>query len=152
MNAIEEALAKAAEKEKYKKEMENRIKELFGEKEVVVVTSPGAVSHPEEEATEESVDAAQEEYNAKDPLEEAIERAIFSVGEIKIFADYNRAGECRREAEELLVILNDLKQKWDEQNAIMDALSGKTPTKIDPSYMDEEFRAKGYYLPIDEDE
>ena len=57
------------------------------------------------------------------PLEQAMNRAIFSLGEIILYADYNRPQEAAREAKEALEVITEIKKKYDEQNAIMEALT-----------------------------
>lgn len=59
---------------------------------------------------------------AKDPLEEAVQAAIYSLEEIRVYAAYGRTAECEREATEALKKIVTLHTKWSEQNAIMDAL------------------------------
>jgi len=70
-----------------------------------------------------SEESAEEVVEPQPPLEAAIERALFSLNEIYIFAEYGRTAEAAREAKEALDVITALKQKWDEQNAIMEALS-----------------------------
>lgn len=62
------------------------------------------------------------EATAKDPLEEAVQAAIYSLEEIRLYATYGRTSECEREATEALEKIVTLHTKWSEQNAIMDAL------------------------------
>jgi len=57
-------------------------------------------------------------------LREALEKAMFVLGEIEIYGAYGRADQCRSEATEVLTILRAAKFKYDEQQKIMDALTG----------------------------
>ena len=57
------------------------------------------------------------------PLEQAMNRAIFSLGEILLYSGYGRPQEAAREAKEALEVISEIKKKYDEQNAIMEALS-----------------------------
>jgi hypothetical protein len=59
---------------------------------------------------------------AKEPLEEAVQAAIYSLEEIRLYASYGRTSECEREATEALEKIVVLHTKWSERNAIMDAL------------------------------
>jgi len=77
-------------------------------KEILNQTEPGEVERPEDGVP---------------PLEQALHRALFSLNEIAIFAEYGRSAEAGREAKEALEVLTAIKQKYDEQNAIMDALT-----------------------------
>jgi len=62
---------------------------------------------------------------ARPPLEEAIDLAIFTLGEIALYATYGRAGEVLRETNELLTTIKALKEKYEEQQKMMDILSGR---------------------------
>ena len=62
---------------------------------------------------------------ARPPLEEAIDLAIFTLGEIVLYATYGRAGEVLREAKEALEALKILKAKYEDQEKMMDILSNK---------------------------
>jgi hypothetical protein len=73
------------------------------------------------QAEEEKVNT--EPTDGRPPLEEALEKAIYSFTEIEVYATYGRMQECVREAKDALTALNALKQKYDEQNLIMSALS-----------------------------
>lgn len=107
-------MATEAEKNLVKEELENdmmkKIKEMFG--------------------GEAPVDGAEQvdEVEPTPPLEEAIERALHSLSEIAIYGTYGRSEECAREAQEAYDIIKALKEKYDEQNQIIDALSGRLPT------------------------
>jgi len=105
-------MATDAEKDAVKDAVENdmlkKLRELMGGGE-----------HPEEVQVEEPP--------ATPPLEEAIERALYSLSEIAIYGSYGRSDECAREAQEAYDIVKALKDKYDEQNKIMDVLSGKVP-------------------------
>lgn len=70
---------------------------------------------------------AEEIVDPTPPLEEALERAIYSLREISLYATYGRAAECQREASETLEVLNALKAKHEEQTKMMDILSGRDP-------------------------
>ena len=106
-------MATEAEKDSVKDAVENdmmkKLKELFGE-------------HPSEETQEQ-----EPEPEPQPPLEAAIERALYSLSEIAIYGSYGRSDECAREAQEAYDIVKALKDKYDEQNKIMDVLSGKVP-------------------------
>jgi hypothetical protein len=85
-----------------------------------------------EEVNEEYV--RDENAEVIDPLEEAFEKAMYSLEEIKVYAMYGRTAECEREAGEALATLKILKIKWEEQKAIMDALSRPMNEKQDTGY------------------
>lgn len=59
------------------------------------------------------------------PLEEALERALYSLSEIATYATYGRSAECAREAQEAFEHLTALKEKHEEQEKMMDILSGR---------------------------
>ncbi len=82
----------------------------------------GTAEHTAEEEVEE---------NTGPPLEEAVAKALHSLGEIVIFGDYGRAGECAREARDALVVIAALKEKYDEQQRIMDALQNPAQPEED---------------------
>lgn len=56
------------------------------------------------------------------PLEEAVTKALYHLDEIRIYGTYGRAGECAREATEAYDTIKALWEKFQEQNAIMEAL------------------------------
>lgn len=63
--------------------------------------------------------------STRPPLEEAIDRALFVLNEIELYATYGRSGEAAREAKEAIAELTALKTKHEEQTKIMEVLSGK---------------------------
>lgn len=150
MSEIDTALANAAEKERLKNEVIERLKRMLGGD----TTSAPAVT-PEVESTlpieapasEHSADAEDTGELPVPPLEDAVNRAIFSLGEIAIFSDYGRYEEAAREAREALDAIQLLKTKYDEQNEIIAALSGKREGEVDESY-----RGMPEFTYIDEDE
>lgn len=103
-------MATDAEKGEIKDAVENdmlkKLKEIFDDSEL-----------PDEPQIEEQPTIA--------PLEEAIERALYSLSEIAIYGSYGRSDECAREAQEAYDIVKALKDKHDEQTKIIDVLSGK---------------------------
>lgn len=103
MDETIEPSTKEIVKEEIENDMMKKLKEIFGK------------GVPEEHA--------EEEVEPRPPLEEAIERAIYSLGEIAILSEYGRTAQAAEEAREALEVISALKQKYDEQNAIMDALS-----------------------------
>ena len=71
------------------------------------------------------IDGTDDDENlpSRPPLEEAIDHAIRSLDEIAIYGSYGRASECSREAADALVVIKALKEKYEEQQKIMDILS-----------------------------
>jgi len=69
------------------------------------------------------VEVEVEDTVSRPPLEEAIDRALYSLKEIQILAEYGRKQECVREASEAFEALTLLKEKYIEQNKIMEILS-----------------------------
>ena len=59
------------------------------------------------------------------PLEEAVDKALYSLNEIILYGTYGRSGECAREAQEALDTIKILKEKYEEQNRMMDILTSK---------------------------
>jgi hypothetical protein len=56
----------------------------------------------------------------KPPLEEALELALFKLGEIRLYAKYGRLEACEREADEAIEGLNELKAKWEAEQGGQD--------------------------------
>ena len=70
----------------------------------------------------------------KTPLEEAVERALYSLEEIRLCGMYGRTAECEREATDALAAVGALYNKHKEQNAIMDALSKPMGMKTEEEF------------------
>ena len=67
------------------------------------------------------------EHNTGPPLEEAVTHAIHALEEIALYCDYGRANTAAEEARSALVIVTALKEKYDEQVRIMEALTNNKP-------------------------
>jgi hypothetical protein len=67
---------------------------------------------PEEEA----------EQNTGPPLEEAVAHAINALGDIVLYGEYGRADSCATVARDALIVVRTLKEKYEEEVRIMEAL------------------------------
>jgi hypothetical protein len=113
-----------------KKTLQDLLDSLVSPKSTVdntVVTSVVTNSTPDQNADDEDStelsDLDLDEYGQPippklPPLEEAINRAIFSLGEIALYATYGRSQECEREARETIEALNTLKVQWGNENTL----------------------------------
>lgn len=117
-------------------DMLKKLREMLDGDESVIVVG-GTLSPGDIPATEEAV-APEEAEEPKLPMEIAVERALFSLGEIAIYGSYGRSAECAREAQEAFDIITEIKTKYEEQNRIVDILSGRLPPPQNNSEMDDE--------------
>jgi hypothetical protein len=111
-------------KEKWKTDFEDAIKGAVASGTKVVGVGPGGGTITVEAGGQMDISGDLSEIEiSKPPLEEAIEIALLALEEIRLYSMYNRPAQVEEEAKNALDKLKELKQKWDEQNLIMDTLS-----------------------------